>query len=62
VIESIQFATVASGKTKWVDSNVVTAAQLAAVKSVRVSLTISDTINHVTRTFSNTYELRNRLL
>lgn len=61
VIESITFGVLVGAATKWVDSNVVTAAQLADTHSIRVSLTISDPINKVTRPYSNTYELRNRL-
>lgn len=61
VIDAITFAVVTDTTTKWVDSSAVTTDQLAKAHSVRFALTISDPINKITRTYSNTYELRNRL-
>lgn len=61
VISGISFGVLSSGNIQWIDSGTITAAQIADAHSVRVSLTISDTLNKVTRTYANTYELRNRL-
>ncbi|CAE6943892.1 Type IV fimbrial biogenesis protein PilW [Pseudomonas marincola] len=60
-INAIEFAVVADSKTLWVESSEVTPEQLADTRAVRVSLDINDARDEVARTYSNTYQLRNRL-
>ncbi len=61
VITAIEFGVSSAGNTIWKESADISAAQLADTRSVRITLTISDARNQVSRTFANTYELRNRL-
>lgn len=60
-ITAIDFGITASGSTSWKESASVSAAELADAHSVRITLEIKEPRNEVTRTFTNTYELRNRL-
>lgn len=59
-ITRIDFGITDTGTTKWVESASVTATDLAKANSVSITLEIKEPRNEVTRTFSNTYELRNR--
>ena len=59
-ITRIYFGITDAGSTKWVESASVTATDLAMANSVSITLEIKEPRNEVTRTFSNTYELRNR--
>lgn len=62
-ITTIQFGTQSGGKTAWKDSASVTTAELQTAHSVRIKLTIAEGAagNQISRTFTGTYELRNRL-
>lgn len=61
LIAGISFGVLSGANIRWIESSAVTPAQLADAHSVRVTLDITDTLNKITRTYSNTYELRNRL-
>lgn len=60
-ITRIDFGITDSGSTKWVESASVSATDLAAANAVSITLEIKEPRNEITRVFSNTYELRNRL-
>lgn len=60
-ITAIDFGVLSTDKTLWIESASVTAANLADSNSVRITLLISDARNELSRTYSSTYELRNRL-
>lgn len=61
-ITAIDFGITQGGKTVWKESAAMTAAEIDNVKSVRISLSIEDTREDVLRTYSSTFELRNRIL
>ncbi|BBP81424.1 MULTISPECIES: PilW family protein [Pseudomonas] len=60
-INSIQYGIVSGGTTTWKNGSAITSAELGKVRSIRVNLSVSDSRNEVQRTYSGTYELRNRL-
>lgn len=60
-IVSIEFAIPSGGNLKWPGSGSVTAAELAAASALRVTLEVSDPREAITRTYSSTYQLRNRI-
>lgn len=60
-ITSIQVGVPDAGLMSWRDSNTASQAQLNAATAVRLTLTISDGRNEVSRAFTGTYEFRNRL-
>ncbi|MDN6871387.1 PilW family protein [Pseudomonas citronellolis] len=60
-ITAVQFGVEDAGLLSWKNSASATQAQLDAAKAVRVTLTISDGRNEVSRSFTATYDLRNRL-
>lgn len=47
--------------TEWVDGATITAAQRESAHLVRLEVTINETNENITRTFSGTYNLRNRM-
>lgn len=60
-ITAVQFGVPSAGLLSWVDSGSITETQLNAAQAVRVTLSISDARNEITRSFIGTYDLRNRL-
>ncbi|CAD5109033.1 PilW family protein [Zestomonas carbonaria] len=60
-ITAISFSIPSGGNTLWKNSADITTAELASARSARITLTITDTRNEISRVFSGTYELRNRL-
>ncbi|CAD5379880.1 Prepilin-type N-terminal cleavage/methylation domain-containing protein [Pseudomonas sp. OF001] len=61
VIDSIFFAIPGGGTTRWVESAALSESERDSALAMRIQLTISDPRSDVTRTFSGTYELRNRI-
>lgn len=61
VLDSIFFGIPEGNATRWVESANVSATQLASAQAVRIQLTLNDARTGVKRTFSGTYELRNRI-
>lgn len=60
-ITRIDFGILDSGSVKWVESAKASATDLEKARSVTITLEIKEPRNEVTRVFSNTYELRNRI-
>ncbi|MOA67734.1 hypothetical protein D3C78_1950360 [compost metagenome] len=60
-ITSISFGVPSGGVTQWKDSEDISSTDLALAHAVRLTLTVTDSRNEVSREFSSTYELRNRL-
>ncbi|WP_447753210.1 PilW family protein [Pseudomonas nicosulfuronedens] len=60
-ITGVQVGVEDAGLLSWKDSSAATQAQLNSAKAVRLTLTISDGRNEVSRTFTGTFEFRNRL-
>ncbi|MBD9517646.1 hypothetical protein IB255_27505 [Pseudomonas sp. PDM22] len=60
-ISSVQLGVEEAGLMSWKDSSAATQTQLDAARAVRLTLTITDSRNEVSRSFTGTYELRNRL-
>ncbi|MCY1287262.1 hypothetical protein D9M68_148570 [compost metagenome] len=60
-ITAIQFGFPAAGNTLWKESAGVNATELESARAVRITLTITDARSEISRTFTGTYELRNRL-
>lgn len=60
-ITSVQFGVPDAGLVSWKDSSSITQAQLDEAQAVRVTLTITDARNEISRSFTGTYDLRNRL-
>ncbi|MBO3276760.1 PilW family protein [Pseudomonas schmalbachii] len=60
-ITAISFGIPSGGTFKWKDNTSITTAELAEAHAVRVTLTVSDARNEISRSFTGTYELRNRL-
>lgn len=60
-ITSVAFGVPNAGLVSWVDSASISQTQLNAAQAVRVTLSISDARNEITRSFTGTYDLRNRL-
>ena len=58
-ILSIEFAVPVAGNLTWSDSGSVTAGELATAGALRLNLEVSDA--GITRTYSSTYKLRNRI-
>lgn len=60
-IVSIEFAVPTGGNLTWSDSASVSAADLANVGALRLTLEVSEPREAITRTYSSTYQLRNRI-
>lgn len=60
-ILSIEFATPAANGLKWPNSGSVSSAELANASALRLTLEVSDPREAITRTYSSTYQLRNRI-
>jgi len=60
-ITSVQFGVPDAGLVSWIDSASITQAQLDLAQAVRVTLGITDARNEISRSFTGTFELRNRL-
>jgi prepilin-type N-terminal cleavage/methylation domain-containing protein len=60
-ITSIQFAVPTGGNLVWTDSASVSAAELATVGALRLTLEISEPREAITHTYNSTYQLRNRI-
>lgn len=60
-ITTVQFGVPSAGLLSWIDSAAITQTQLNAAQAIRVTLSISDARNEITRSFVGTYDLRNRL-
>ena len=60
-IVSIEFAVPTSGNLVWSNSASVSAADLARVGALRLTLEVSEPREDITRTYSSTYKLRNRI-
>lgn len=60
-ISSIQFGVADAGLISWKNSASITTAQLNEAQAIRITLTITDARNEITRSFTGTYDLRNRL-
>lgn len=60
-IVSIAFAVPTAGNLTWPDSANISAADLAKVVALRLTLEVSEPQEAITRTYSSTYQLRNRI-
>lgn len=60
-ITAVQFGVPDAGLISWVDSGSINQTQLNEAQAVRVTLNISDARNEISRSFTGTFELRNRL-
>lgn len=60
-IVSIEFAAPFGGKLKWPNSENIVASDLAKVRALRLTLEVSEPREAITRTYSSTYQLRNRI-
>ncbi|MCY1417348.1 hypothetical protein D3C76_681340 [compost metagenome] len=60
-ITSIQFGIPAAGNMLWKEGTAVSTNDLKDAQAVRVTLSVSDARNEISRSFAGTYELRNRL-
>ncbi len=60
-IVSIEFAVPAAGNVKWPASGSITATELASATALRLTLEVSSPTEGITRTYSSTYQLRNRI-
>lgn len=60
-IISVEFAVPTAGNLIWADSASVSAADLARVGALRLTLEVSEPREAITRTYSSTYKLRNRI-
>ncbi len=61
VIDSIFFGVPSGSSTKWIESANVSADEMANARTMRINITVNDKRSGVTRDFSGTYELRNRI-
>jgi len=60
-IVSITFAVPSAGNLTWPESASVSAADLTKAKALRLTLEVSAPQEAITRTYSSTYQLRNRI-
>lgn len=60
-ITGVSFGVLSDPNIRWVSSASATPANLSLAHSLRVTLTINDAGNNLSRVYSSTYELRNRL-
>lgn len=60
-IAGVQIGIPNAGLMQWKDSAAASAADLSNATAVRVTLTLTDARNEISRSFTGTYELRNRL-
>lgn len=60
-IVSIEFAVPSAGNLTWPESAGVSAADLARAIALRLTLEVSEPREAITRTYSSTYQLRNRI-
>lgn len=60
-ITSVQIGVPSGGLMQWKDGASASATDLTNATGVRVTLTLTDTRNEISRSFTGTYELRNRL-
>lgn len=60
-VTAINFGLADAGNTIWEESASVTAEDLKKARSVSVTLELQDPRSEITRSFTNTYEFRNRL-
>lgn len=60
-IVSVQIGIPTAGLIQWKNTSGVTSGELSSAQAVRITLAISDARNEVSRSFTGTYELRNRL-
>lgn len=60
-IVSIEFAIPSGGNLKWPESASVTAVELATASALRLTLEVTEPREAITRTYSSTYQLRNRI-
>ncbi|MCY1426514.1 hypothetical protein D9M71_423360 [compost metagenome] len=59
-ITAIQLAIPGADVTQWKDISVIEPTELPLATAVRVTLTINDARNEISRSFTGTYEFRNR--
>lgn len=60
-IVSIEFAVPSAGKLNWPESASISAADQAKVVALRLTLEVSEPREAITRSYSSTYQLRNRI-